>query len=281
MHCDTDPPRREVVTTWERGRRSGLQCGLVSGAQPPPTRRRVLRVVSACNTREAFVSAFGRYCDGQVILVATPDARGTGEELSFTITLASGLPLIIATGRVEKRFADGEGPLGRAGLFIRFVEVAPASRALLAELAAQPSEAGPVGRSGEPRQATDPSDIPELLDTRDTIPVGPSRVIVPKPPFAMTIKPDATPPPAFGDARAGTVRGEDEGPTGVKSMRAVILSRTRQPAAHGGDDFGDEASWDDGKHGSFGDAGGPGSRTALRAEPAGRLDGAELAALMA
>ncbi|HWM86484.1 MAG TPA: hypothetical protein VNO33_11615, partial [Kofleriaceae bacterium] len=245
----------------------------MSGAQPPPARRRVLRIASACATREAFVSAFGRYCDGEVIFVATRSPRPSGEELSFRFTLAGGEPLIVGTGRVEQSYHSDEGPNGRAGMLIRFLEVEPASRVLIEELAAVPAPEGfPRGtepprhrhelETSEPDSETRPSGLPRsLVGPRATI--TPAPTLVPKPSGPLTVKPAATPPPLIVET------APDDAPTGVKSMQAIARSRRRRA---GEPDIDEESGWDEAASEVFGETGLRGSRVVLRADPHGRLE---------
>jgi hypothetical protein len=250
------------------------RMGPVSGAQPPSARRRVLHIASACATRQAFVSVFGRYCDGEAIFVATRSPRASGEELSFRITLAGGEPIIVASGRVDESYRDGEGPHGRAGMLIRFTDIDPASRGVILELTAhRPVNHAHYGSDAgdglEIEHATRPSGLPRSLgepsSTRTTITAGSG--IVPPPPGPLTFKPEATPPPAFEPGAPHSV--DDEGPTGIKSMQSVAaMSRSGRAARGTGHEavheFHDEPSW--GERGDFfGDGDG-------RAEAAARME---------
>ena len=241
----------------------------------------MLRIASACATREAFVALFGHYCDGQAIFVATRHPRPAGEDVSFTITLAGGEPLIVATGRVEGSFLDGTGPHGRAGMLIRFHDVAAGSRALVDELAAVPPPTPGFARGTEPPGMAVPGRDDVAEPDSETRPAGlpravignrarvtPSHVVVPRPPGPLTVKPAATPPPILLEKKIN----RDDDPTGVKPMEAIVQSRRRYP-----DDgeFSDERAWDDqeeqGERRSRG--------VALRADAAGRLDASSLEAL--
>jgi len=221
----------------------------------------VLRIASSCATRAAFVSVFGRLCDGEVIFVATPTPRSSGEDIDFRMTLAGGEQILAATGRVEECFLDGEGPHRRAGMLIRFVEIDPASRALVLELAARPAGHG-SGDGGavdvaEPDSETRPSGLPRSLigpgASRPTITAPP--VVVPRPSSPLLVTPAATPPPVLIDPSTGRVP-DDEGPTGVKSMQAVVAGARGRRAADDAHDFEDEAGWDEGPSDVFGGEGG-------------------------
>jgi hypothetical protein len=209
----------------------------------------VLRIASACSTREAFVAAFGRYCDGEVIFVATPTPRSSGEELNFRITLASGEPLIAATGRVEECYLDGEGPHGRAGMVIRFGEIEPASRSLVEALAAVP-DARPRGSEGgvvevaEPDGETRPSGLPRSLAGASRATITSHPVVVPRPSSPLVVTPAATPPPVLIDRASGRVP-DDEGPTGVKSMEALVAASPSRRAEDRSHEVEDEGGWDE------------------------------------
>lgn len=224
----------------------------------------MLHIASACTTRQAFVSVFGRYCDGETIFVATRNPRSSGEELSFRITLAGGEPIIVASGRVDESFRDGEGPHGRAGMLIRFTDIDPASRGVILELTAhRPVHDVPYGSdadSVETDNATRPSGLPRSLinpsANRTTITAGSG--IVPPPSGPPTFKPEATPPPGF--EHGGPHSPDDEGPTGVKSMQGIAAMSRSARAARGtgheaGHDFVDEPSWGD-RSDFFGDGDG-------------------------
>jgi hypothetical protein len=235
----------------------------------------VLQIASACTTRQAFVSVFGRYCDGEAIFVATRNPRSSGEELSFRITLAGGEPIIVASGRVDESYRDGEGPHGRAGMLIRFTEIDPASRGVILELTAhRPVDHAPYGSDAgdslETDSATRPSGLPRSLvepsSSRTTITAGPG--IVPPPPGPLTFQPEATPAPGF--ERGAPHSPDDEGPTGVKSMQSVAaISRSGRAARGSGHgavhEFRDESSW--GERGDFFGDGEGRAEAAARTEP--------------
>ncbi|HTE53546.1 MAG TPA: PEGA domain-containing protein [Kofleriaceae bacterium] len=266
----------------------------------------MLRIASACSTREAFVALFGRYCDGEVIFVATRQPRPTGEELAFTITLAGGEPLISATGRVEESYREGEGPHGRGGMIIRFRAVSPESRPLLNELAAVPTPEGGfalgtaspgIGAQGdpghrsqsEPDSETRPSGLPRALAGRRasiaTVPgVTPHAGLGVKPaatPAPVVLQPrgregHGAPPPTFSPSRAPGSTGEgrdEEGPTGVKSMQEMARSRVRYSPGGSGEEFEGGPGWDPGTDEVFDPRARGGARMALRADSMGRLEG--------
>jgi hypothetical protein len=232
------------------------------------------------------VALFGHYCDGQVIFVATRHPRPSGEELSFTITLAGGEPLIVATGRVEGSYPDGAGPHGRAGMLIRFHDVAAGSRALVDELASVPPPTAGFARGTEPPGMAVPGRTGEREDSAEpdseTFPAGlprsmvgnrarvtPSHVVVPRPPSPLVVKPAATPPPILLEQRIG----RDDDPTGVKPMESIVRARVR----YADDERGEPRGWDE--HGEHHDEGRRASRVALRADALGRLDASSLEAL--
>jgi PEGA domain len=244
------------------------RMGPMSGAQPPPVGRRVLRIASSCTSRDAFVAVFGRYCDGEFIFVATHSPRQIGEELNFRITLASGEVVIAASGRVEACYGEGEGPYGRAGLLLRFYDIDRASRPLVLELAAVPNagfarrdERDGLESGGEGDSETRPAGLPRAVASRaSSARMSSSQVSVPRPP-PLAVKPDATPPPELGE-RATTRAGDDEGPTGVKSMESLVSRPDRGRSR----DFADELGWDE-RSDVFGE--GRRGRMALRTDLSG------------
>ena len=269
----------------------------------------MLRIASGCATREAFISVFRRFCDRDSIFIATRTPKPAGADLTFSITLADGAPLIGGTGTVLESWSDETSPYGRAGMRIRFDEVSAGGRALIDELVAAAARAEGEARSKPvvpvpgaaaalaalakagappptppPRPSVPaikplPSVIPKPADHRKTM-LGmtplkrPPRLEATPAPIAMPevardVEIKLPPPPRPGRPTPGGDDSDDQ-TTGV-------AARSRFTADSG---FADEASWDEAADHVLGSTRAKGSDLVLPANPLGGVDGDSLDAFV-
>lgn len=139
----------------------GLHSLLVEGTEPATkatASRRVLKIVSKCNSEADFLAVFHRFCDHESLFVVTRTPKPVGSNSRLAITLADGKPMIVGEGHVIESSLDAKNALGRPGMRIRFTELDRDSRATLAKLnetrATEAARTGARGAAEKPGRAT-------------------------------------------------------------------------------------------------------------------------------
>ena len=99
-------------------------------------RAEALHIVTGCTTREQFIAAFIRFCEGRMCFIPTVETRPIGSSLSFSVQLADGTPMLRGTCVVRAAWQDFDSPHSRPGLQLELNKMTPDSKALYKELLA-------------------------------------------------------------------------------------------------------------------------------------------------
>lgn len=166
------------------------------------TRRRVLRVVTRCSTREQFLDLFGPHADQDSLFIFTNSPRPVGTRQWFLIQLATGEPMMRGECEIIECHTHGEGPQGRNGIRIRLLVLDVPSREMhRALLAHRPDPAEPtIPEAALPQSEAQP--LPRPGTQPLPLPPTPSRV-TPQPDALRTPgASDVLPANPFGDLAA-------------------------------------------------------------------------------
>lgn len=161
---------------------------------------RALRAVARCSSLEEFIAGFARFAEPERLFIITPDPRPTGGPAQpFVIQLADGSTALRGVGEVVESHLIPTGPEGKCGMWLRLVELAPASvevhRALLDQRAriiariARASLAPAVPPADEPTNVSAAPPMPDEPDDAGA-PVLPPLAV---PPPADAARPGLTP----------------------------------------------------------------------------------------
>ncbi|MCE9574128.1 MAG: hypothetical protein K8W52_13360, partial [Deltaproteobacteria bacterium] len=196
---------------------------LLSVAEGKP---RALRAVARCSSLEEFIAGFARFAEAERLFIITPDPRPVGgPPQPFVIQLADGSTALRGVGEVIESHLIPTGPEGKCGMWLRLVELAPASvevhrqlleqrariTARLARMSTSPVApviAASVADVSGTTTIAPPVSAPSIASAP---PIASASAPAPEPPTAMPPGPTATPasapsptsPPPLGDPSRG------------------------------------------------------------------------------
>ncbi len=160
---------------------------------------RALRAVARCSSLEEFIAGFARFAEPERLFIITPDPRPVGgAPQPFVIQLADGSTALRGVGEVVESHLIPTGPEGKCGMWLRLVELNPASVEVHRQLLDQRARVtariarlstGPAAAAIAERDLNEPTNV-SPPPTAPPIPV-PSIIV---PPLA---------PPATGDPSRG------------------------------------------------------------------------------
>ncbi|HEY5952522.1 MAG TPA: hypothetical protein VIV40_43785, partial [Kofleriaceae bacterium] len=130
---------------------------------------RGLRIRTKCETTEALVAWFHRFCEDTSIFIATKEPREAGLDTAFSIDLASGEPALAGEGVVLAAYTSKDNRFKAPGMHIRIRSLTRGServfeRMLIARAVEQDRTPLPPNQSWDEGTEVD-SAVPPIDDT--------------------------------------------------------------------------------------------------------------------
>ena len=94
----------------------------------------VIRVVTHCETADAFVATFAKLSTDSSIFIPTQKMRTVGVETGFSIRLADGTPALRGLCVVEGSYVDGDNAYKRPGVLLGIRKLTADSQPVFARL---------------------------------------------------------------------------------------------------------------------------------------------------
>ncbi len=153
-----------------------------------------LRIVTRCSTLDEFFVTFGAFADESSLFIVTNKPRALGLVQPFVIQLKDGATIMRGEVEVIQSTADGQGPEGRNGMRLKFLQADEATREVLRRLLehadVKRSIAPPPGEPPGPIAVATPAQSAETTQLSG----APARAPVakPQPPGVSPASPSST-----------------------------------------------------------------------------------------
>jgi hypothetical protein len=165
--------------------------------------------VARCSSLEEFIAGFARFAESERLFVITSEPKVPGgPPQPFVIQLADGSTALKGVGEVVEQHLIPTGPEGKCGMWLRLVELTPASKEVHRQLlerkdklkkpAAAPPLPPPIAKPVVTASEAKPAGraiLPGLSPARTPTPTIRVPAVVPPIAARPAIVPDATPPP--------------------------------------------------------------------------------------